>query len=239
MTRPYLPANAEIRQATVDVINNLHGTVRDAFDEEPLLFMRATLPRNDLVDPGDRIHSGVALSVVEQAVTVCAYLLRQVCTNGTVLSHVTGFHRISRVDFAASHLETNEVLSKVQNALIHHAGAMHFAKAVGYMRLATTSMADLDLTLDQIRELGRLCRIPGPVQDMLRRKLREDRPVTQFDVSNSITSVARDVKDPQVRWRLEELGGGVLVNKPSAPRPGGTQPKAVVETEFASTAVGD
>jgi len=26
---------------------------------------------------------------------------------------------------------------------------------------------------------------------------------------NAVTSVARDTRDPELRWRLEELGGGI------------------------------
>ena len=28
---------------------------------------------------------------------------------------------------------------------------------------------------------------------------------------NAVTSVARDTRDPETRWRLEELGGGIAI----------------------------
>ena len=31
---------------------------------------------------------------------------------------------------------------------------------------------------------------------------------------NAVTSVARDTPDPEMRWRLEELGGGMLARLP-------------------------
>jgi hypothetical protein len=37
---------------------------------------------------------------------------------------------------------------------------------------------------------------------------------------NAVTSVARDTRDPELRWRLEELGGGVpIAVRPRSPRP--------------------
>ncbi len=32
---------------------------------------------------------------------------------------------------------------------------------------------------------------------------------SRFGLMNAVTSVARDTRDPDLRWRLEELGGGV------------------------------
>ena len=37
---------------------------------------------------------------------------------------------------------------------------------------------------------------------------------TQFGLMNAATSVARDTRDPELRWRLEELGGGIPVAVP-------------------------
>jgi len=34
---------------------------------------------------------------------------------------------------------------------------------------------------------------------------------TGFDLMNAVTAVARETRDPEVRWELEKLGGGVPV----------------------------
>jgi hypothetical protein len=34
---------------------------------------------------------------------------------------------------------------------------------------------------------------------------------TQYGLANAVTSVARDTRDPHLRWHLEELGGAILV----------------------------
>ncbi len=36
---------------------------------------------------------------------------------------------------------------------------------------------------------------------------------------NAVTSVARDTADPEVRWRLEEMGGGICAGHTPAPKP--------------------
>ena len=38
-----------------------------------------------------------------------------------------------------------------------------------------------------------------------------------FGLINAVTSVARDTRDPAARWRLEELGGGMLAEITTTP----------------------
>jgi hypothetical protein len=53
---------------------------------------------------------------------------------------------------------------------------------------------------------------------------------TQFGLMQSITAVARDQRDPEVRWRLEELGGGVPVL--NLPAHGPRRPLAAVAADL-------
>ena len=42
---------------------------------------------------------------------------------------------------------------------------------------------------------------------------------SRFGLMNAVTAVARDEADPEVRWGLEELGGGIACPAPGpAPR---------------------
>jgi hypothetical protein len=52
-----------------------------------------------------------------------------------------------------------------------------------------------------------------------------------FGLVNAVTSVARDQKDPQVRWRLEELGGGILAMRFPSDKLGGYAVQARDEVE--------
>jgi hypothetical protein len=40
-----------------------------------------------------------------------------------------------------------------------------------------------------------------------------------FGFMNAVTAVARDTRDPETRWRLEELGGAVPLVRPTRPKP--------------------
>ena len=53
-------------------------------------------------------------------------------------------------------------------------------------------------------------------RDLIRaimQRFARDRDQTIFGFMNAITSLARDTRDPQTRWRLEELGGSVLAHR--------------------------
>ena len=81
--------------------------------------------------------------------------------------------------------------------------------AVEQMRLASERQADLALQLFTV-----LTRLRGPVRRRLLRailgRFEEGQDDSLFGFANALTSVARDESDPQARWRLEELGGGVM-----------------------------
>jgi hypothetical protein len=68
------------------------------------------------------------------------------------------------------------------------------------------------LPADQVREI-----LP-----MVLRRFRRDGDRSRYGLFNAVTSVARDTRDPRTRWRLEELGGGVLALLPKTPVRGGT-----------------
>ncbi len=55
------------------------------------------------------------------------------------------------------------------------------------------------------------------------RSFLESEDHSAFDLMNAVTAVARDQRDPEVRWRLEELGGGVPALKFPEIRPGDSE----------------
>jgi hypothetical protein len=47
---------------------------------------------------------------------------------------------------------------------------------------------------------------------------------------NAVTSVARDTRDPELRWRLETFGGGIpVIEATPQPRPGSLRANVLVE----------
>ncbi len=218
MTTQFLPANPEIQQVFATSIQGLGGTIHDVFDDGELLFLRAAFPQRALVKPRDRVRGGVALRAVGDEVTVHPYVLRQVCTNGAMLAHSTDSRRIRRADFAASQAAQDEILQEVHEVVFQCARGGAFEESVSEMRAALTVSGEMDLVLSQVASFARHGEIPPQVFDILLRRLKRRRNPTRFDLMNVVTAVARDVPDPQIRWRLEELGGGVLAARPPAPQ---------------------
>jgi len=83
--------------------------------------------------------------------------------------------------------------------------------------------------------------IPAHLIDQIMRTFMEADDRSAFGLMNAVTSVARDQDDPEVRWRLEELGGGVPAMRFPHVRPDGSEAEldvSEVQERFAFGAVG-
>ncbi len=84
--------------------------------------------------------------------------------------------------------------------------------------------SEVDLALNMLPLLARMADAAGAraiVSTIIDRFFKE-RDQSRFGLMNAVTSVARDARDPEARWRLEEFGGaiGAGVVKPAAgPQP--------------------
>jgi hypothetical protein len=70
--------------------------------------------------------------------------------------------------------------------------------------------------------LPHLSRMPAEmaarVAPMVFQRFASGRDMTLFGLVNAVTSVARDTRDPDVRWRLEELGGSMPARVLGSPK---------------------
>ncbi len=212
-----LPAIGAIRGAFEGQVRSLGGTVTGEFDDGRRLFLRSTLPESREVFPGDRLRAGVALRTQGTCVLVHPYVFRVVCRNGEILPRTLDTCSVERLEAWAGAGPCEEVLAQVRRAVRASADATAFARAVQGMRAAAEVEADelLEVLSALPRVLGR-----AVVESVLERFDREgDR--TLFGLINAVTSTARDAPDPETRWRLEELGGGIAAGRVIVPRPGG------------------
>ena len=77
--------------------------------------------------------------------------------------------------------------------------------------------------LTQLPQLLRLSEKLGPdvFPQILDRYFSGTEGRSAFGLMNAVTSLARDTEDPELRWELEELGGGVpALLKPRVRRDG-------------------
>ena len=187
------------------------GTVSDTFNDGERLFVRAVLPHADDVRPNDRIKGGVALKGCGGEVWVHPYVYRLVCRNGAIMAQAVASRHVA----AVFEWDEEQAVVEVREAVRACCEPEVFTTSSQQIRSARDIVADHALNL-----LPMLTQMQGSigaqvVQQILQRFFADgDR--SRFGLMNSVTSVARDTADPEARWNLEELGGGIPV---AAPRP--------------------
>ena len=212
----YLPTTRAIRDAFDEEIAALGGAVRDAWDDGARLFLRGVLPAEADVRPGDAVQGGVAVRVVGGEILVHPYTFRQVCTNGAIRAFALETRRVARGEGG---YEGAAALAAFAEAVRACAAPSAFARGVDEMRTAAESEADYALMLMPMlarmdRESAR--RLAERVVARFEGGPARDR--SAYGLLNAVTSVARDTRDPETRWRLEELGGGMPALLPRRPR---------------------
>jgi hypothetical protein len=214
------PTTADIKALFAEEIATAGGVVSDTFDDGARLFTRSVLPGLREVAKGDKVQGGVALKATEEEVSVHPYVFRLVCKNGAIAAHAIQSRQIGGEDFVI----LEEFAGAVRAAVRACCSPEAFTANAEQMRSAREMQADLALNL-----LPYLSRMSRPVMPQVFRSIMErffgepDR--SAFALMNAVTSVARDSEDAELRWRLEELGGGICVGRRSTLGPGGRKVK--------------
>ena len=217
-----LPSTQDIDTTVVEELAFLGGTVSDRFDDGRRLFLRALLPLCDDVRPKDIVEGGIAVRTTGREIEVCPYLFRQVCRNGAIMPQVAETRSIGRVDYAASSDDIEAVNEHLREAVRACSAPDVFDHAARQVRFATTREIPWAVFHLLLRSSLRRM-IPAAQQEEIVRRFRGASDRTAFGLMNAVTSVARDQDDPEVRWQLEKLGGGVPAMKFPRIRPGGSK----------------
>ncbi len=190
------------------------GAVSGTFDDGVRLFTRSVLPRVRAIQAGDLVQAGVALRAGEGGVWVHPYVFRQVCRNGAIIAHAIQTRHIE----SDEHATPEQAAFAVREAVGACCREEAFTAAARAMRSAAEQAADIGLNA-----LSALARLPPELGTQIFRMvveryfLAEDR--SRYGLMNAVTSVARDTPDPDLRWRLEEFGGGIAVGRHPVPEP--------------------
>ena len=220
MASTLLPTIREIREVFEQEVLPHGGRVPDALVDGDHLFLRAVLSADAQVRPGDRVSAGVALRTAGRHILVHPYTFRQVCRNGAISAQTVRTRAVERSDLDATPWDVAQVIERLGEAVRLCAAPEAFDAAMGEMRSALETDADMILNL-----LPHLVSLPSGSANILLREITRrfeaasDRSL--FSLMNAITSTARDQHDPEARWRLEELGGAVAARVRPAPRPDG------------------
>ena len=211
----YLPSTGDVGVIVADEIAALGGTLVDVVDDGGRLFVRALLADTDDVTPGDTIHGGIAIRVQGPSVTVQAYTLRQVCSNGAMGARPADAFRVERAPAGTPIELVTPVHDTIRDAVRRCAESPAFVEAIVRMRVATQSEAPRAMyVLPQLLHAMSLHAPPewhDRVLYEVMHRFAHGRDRSLFGLLNAVTSTARDETDPARRWALEELGGQLLV----------------------------
>jgi hypothetical protein len=216
MALPDFLTTRDVAQVFAEEIEALRGRVSDRFDDAGCrLFLRSILPEEREVRRRDRLQGGVAVMASEVEIRVHPYVFRQVCSNGAIRCHAV---QTRTVAVPSVEWEAPDAILELRDAVRACAQRAAFVEGVEEMR-STLAEQEVDVLLTLMPMLANLRgRILGDtVRSILSRAMDEKRGggggrgATRFAWMNAVTSVARDARDPELRWRLEEIGGGVPV----------------------------
>lgn len=198
----------EIKEIFAHEVEAAHGRMSDVFDDGARIFLRAVLAGEQQVQPGDRVQGGVAVRATSENIWVHPYVFRQVCSNGAIRAHAIETREIRRVDFSTE--EQAEVADALCEAIRACCCPEAFAQGAVEMRSARQS-SDIDLALTMLVVVARMAETVGAraIVPTIIDRFFKDRDRSPFGLMNAVTSVARDTRDPEVRWRLEEFGGRI------------------------------
>jgi hypothetical protein len=209
------PTTAEMAEVFAEEVAEIGGKVTDRFDDGTILLARSVLPDLREVGRNDNVQGGVAIRATEAGIRVHPYVFRQVCSNGAIMAQAIQTWRVHRDEDAG--LIDKAPLGALREAIRACGSAEAFAASAEQMRSSREIAADLELSV--LSMLGRFPKeVAAQVLGSIMHRFVEERDDSRFGLMNAVTSVARDTRDPRLRWRLEELGGGIPVAA-EGPRP--------------------
>jgi hypothetical protein len=211
MPNPSL-STVEIQAIFAEEISNAGGLSSDIFNDGARLFARSILPWVADVRPQDQMKGGVALKGAESEICVHPYLFRTVCRNGAIMAHAIETRRIENSDV----LSHETVIEELRDAVHVCCAQEVFAAATQEIRSSMSSPIDFVLTMMPFVSRLPAAQVSGIFGEIFKRFFDEpDR--SRFGLMNAVTSVARDTRDPELRWRLEDLGGAIGAAKTPTP----------------------
>ena len=200
------PTTTEIGTIFAEEIAEAGGTVTDRFEDGTRLLARSVLPGLREVGRDDRVQGGVAIRATDREIQVHPYLFRQVCSNGAIRAQAIQTWQVRCEDDPG--IVAEAPLGELREAIRACCSEEAFSASVEQMRSAREIQADAALMM-----MPMISRLPREMAvqflTTIMGRFTEEGDHSRFGLMNAVTSVARDTRDPDLRWRLELLGGGV------------------------------
>ena len=230
MASAMLPSPQDIQSVVEEEVANAGGETLDRLSDGRRLFLRCVLPVARQIRKNDNVQGGVAVMVGDLDIRVHPFTFREVCRNGAIMAQTIDTRRIRRVEFDAPPFVVTEVLSEVRESVRECSAPEVFSSVAGQLHTAANTAADLAIHL-----LPMLARFPqhdvARILTDIMGEYTSEGDDSVFGLMNAVTSVAREEPDPEVRWDLEELGGGIPAMVPDVPKPSDTAAD-ILQTAF-------
>jgi hypothetical protein len=208
MSGRLLPSPKEIRAIFEEELTIIGGRISDDIRHRGRLYLRATVPHTRQVRPNDHIQGGVAITTVDQDIRVYPYVFRQIGRNGAIMTQLLETQRIKRVSTDASSRALGNLKEKLRHTIRLCAGAETLSTVTEQLRHAAEAEVDASIQLSAV-----ISRLPRRQSSLLLSQIlsefHDDEDDSVYALMNAVTVVARDEQDPETRWDLEELAGGV------------------------------
>jgi hypothetical protein len=182
------------------------GEVRDVHDDGSEIYLRATLPSFDELEPGDWVQGGVALHACADEIAVHPYTLRRICSNGAIIAQGAHSCRLARA--GATRFGEAGVTAALRAAIGGACDAAAFLDAASGTRATLAADADERFFLE--RGFAAMSeRVRERLAGILVAEFLGGKDRSLFALMNAVTAAARDEPDPALRWELELLGGAM------------------------------
>jgi hypothetical protein len=193
-------------EAFAGAIESARGEMKNRIVNPRGAYCRAVLPLQEEVQRRDVLHHGAALRMNARAVEVVPYVFRQVCSNGALWAHSAAAFSL-RIDDATTEAEIADFVASSTDTA---ASTATFRSCLEEVRTGLHTRTDMAIsTLSILKTLG--SEFEGVVLEMLLRGLPRDDRGTRYDAMNVVTAAAREVPDPELKWRMESLATRLLI----------------------------
>jgi hypothetical protein len=206
-------SSSQVAELFAEEIAGAGGKVTETFDDGDRVFTRGVMPPSIEVGPQDHLKGGVALCATDTDIFVHPYVFRLVCSNGAIVAQATQTRRLARDGYQIT-LE-----SDLRNAIRCCCERDAFASAAAQMQSSQNFAANRAIAMSAFMS-SHGGRMPKALLVEIFRRYEADGDRSAYGLMNAVTSLARDTRDPELKWRLETFGGGIpaLLRRPDGVR---------------------
>jgi len=211
MNISYAPSCDQINNLFQEVALSRNGILRRHYITDNILIARAHSLKGltDDVTPGDRIDGGIAIRVSGPQISVHSFTMREVCKNGAIAATTHLNKRMLRVNDEEFNAGSKLMcLSELREMLIVCSSPEAFSQNIRQMRRLQNIQIDTAINMSSHLEEAMKDFGDAIIASVLKEFFGQE-DMSLYGVMNAITAVARKTSDPQKKWDLEELGGGI------------------------------